>query len=355
MTKPPRVFVLALFLILSIVPPFHAQTAPTQPSAANAAASTAQDGQAPDAATKKITELVHAGSYAEAQKLTTGLLVAYPDDQRLLMAKALIEKLLAPGGPSKAVPSNSQPAANANAQPLTGMEKVDYNALIVLARQAQQTTDLAEQEKQLLQFMEQSNSFLQKHPDQMLLWQLRVASAISLNDPTAGYEAGQKLLAAGAADSNDPGLQGLLGQLKNKGWLDKQDAEKQAEKKTEYRSLLGTWDGHVSRANHKGREIAHFDWTIELSEANSVIEGYITTRNGKTEEQPMLRGAILDSGEISWERRSNSDWFPVQVDMDNDHRTMTWVFTGTFRINFNAFNTNGTPEECTQTITLTKR
>jgi hypothetical protein len=342
------------------LPPLCAQTG--NAPAPNAAANPAPSGQAPDNMTAKITELVHARKYTEAQQLTAGLLIAYPNDQRLIKAKALIEKLLAPGGSTNADPTNSQPAqaaANTNTELLTGMDKVDYNALIVLARQAQQTTDRTEQEKQLQQFMNQSNSFLQKHPDQMLLWQLRVASAISLNDPTAGYDAGQKLLAAGAADSNDPGLQGLLGQLKNKGWLDKQEAEKQAERKMDYLSILGTtWDGHVSRANRKGREIAHFDWTMEFSEANSVIEGYITPRNGKKEETPLLRGTILDSGEISWEHRSDSPppphWFPVQVHMGDAHRTMQFVFTGTARINVNAFNTNGSPELCTQTTTLTK-
>jgi hypothetical protein len=57
-------------------------------------------------------------------------------------------------------------------------------------------------------------------------WQLRAASATSLNQPMAGYEAAQQLLATGAADSADPNLQHLLAQLKNKGWLDKQNAEK---------------------------------------------------------------------------------------------------------------------------------
>jgi hypothetical protein len=60
--------------------------------------------------------------------LTTGLLVAYPNDQRLIKAKALIEKLLAPGGSTSVAPTNSQPAqpsANANAEQLTGMDKVD--------------------------------------------------------------------------------------------------------------------------------------------------------------------------------------------------------------------------------------
>src|SRR5258708_11447105 len=98
------------------------------------------------------------------------------------------------------------------------MDKVDYNALIELARQAQQTTDLEQQTTLLKQFMKDSDSFLQQHPNEMLLWQLRAASAISLNDPIAGYVAGQKLLATGAADSNEPNLQRLLAQLKNQGW-----------------------------------------------------------------------------------------------------------------------------------------
>jgi hypothetical protein len=216
MTKPPIFFILVSFLVLSSVPPLHAQTATTAPPAADAAASTASGGHAPDDATKKITDLVHAGSYTEAQKLTTGLLVAYPNDQRLIKAKALIEKMLASASSTNATPSRDQAAknpapaqgaANTRAEPLAaGMERVDYNALILLARQAQQTTDVDEQKKLLQQFADQSSAFLQKHPDQVLLWQFRVVSAIGLNEPMEGYEAGQKLLAMGAADSNDPSL-----------------------------------------------------------------------------------------------------------------------------------------------------
>lgn len=344
-------FLLAL-LILSPQAPLNAGAEDTNPSANPAPAD-----QAPDEATKKITDLVHAGKYGEAQQLTEALLIAYPNDQRLIKAKALIDKLIAPTGTIEAAPDTSQPiqpAANASAERLTGMDKVDYNALIVLAEEAQQTTDLDEQRKLLKQFMDQSSTFLPKHPDQELLWQLRAASAISLNEPLEGYEAGQRLLAAGAAESSDPPLQKLLGQLKNKGWFEEQEAEKQAETKMEYLSILGTWNGHLSRADHKGHEIAHFDWTIEFLKVNSEIDGYITTRNGKRDEKPTFKGTILDSGEVSWERRWDSDWTPVQVETSNDRRTMKIAFTATINIDFNAFNTNGTPELCTQSITLTK-
>src|ERR1039458_5561315 len=153
--------------------------------------------------------------------------LAYPDDQRLIKAKALLDKSLAAAS-AKATPSIDPPAVDSTSTPpasiatatqLSGMDKVDYNAMIELARQAQQNTDLDQQKKLLKQFMDQSSSFLQKHPDEMLLWQLRVASAMSLNDLTSGYEAGQKLLAMGAADSTDPNMQRMFAQLKNKGWL----------------------------------------------------------------------------------------------------------------------------------------
>jgi hypothetical protein len=94
-----------------------------------------------------------------------------------------------------------------------------------LVRQAQQTTDLPEQTQLLTQFMQQSSLFLRKHPEQTVLWQFRAVSAISLNAPMAGFEAGQKLLAAGAADSNDPKLLQLLAKLKLLGWMDRQEAE----------------------------------------------------------------------------------------------------------------------------------
>jgi hypothetical protein len=208
-------------LVLGILLPLYAHT---DTAAVNSAAAPVQ---APDEMTRKITYLVNAGKYAEAQQLTTGLLVAYPDDQRLIKAKALIEKLLTPGSSANAEPKNqpAQPEAN-NGEEFIGMDKIDYNSLIELAREAQQATDLTEQTKLLKQFMDQSNSFLEKHPDQILLWQLRAASAISLNQPMAGYRAGEKLIAAGAANSNDANLQRLLGQLRNKGWLDRQRAEK---------------------------------------------------------------------------------------------------------------------------------
>jgi len=223
-------------LILAAAGGSRAQQPTNAPAASNATqANSTPAAQAPDQATKKLTELVHDGKYAEAQKLTTGLLLAYPNDQRLIKAKAMLDKLLAAASSAKPDPNPHQPSINSvspqspphsGAEQLTGMDKVDYSALTELVRQAQQTTDLPQQTKLLQQFMEQSGSFLQKHPAQMLLWQLRAVSAISLNAPLAGFDAAQKLLAAGAADNNDPNLLQLLARLKLLGWMERQQAER---------------------------------------------------------------------------------------------------------------------------------
>ena len=295
MTQLSKSLILGFPLALIFLQPLQGQTA-TKPAADTnaAAANPAPAGQAPDDMTKKITELVHAGKYAEAQQLTTGLLVAYPNDQRLLKAKALLEKLLAPAG--QATPGSGQPAASADARQLTGMDKLEYNTLLELARQAQQQADPEQQKASLSQFMDKSGSFLQKHPDQMLLWQLRAASAISLNDSLAGYEAGQQLIASGAADSTDPNLQRLLAQLNSKGWLDKQKAEDDRK----YGGFLGTWKfswslGTAANQNGGGEKEAF------VKSDSGEIAGYYVTIEGSKQAKPNMRGIISASGDISWQ------------------------------------------------------
>jgi hypothetical protein len=357
-------FILAFFLTLIFLPPLYSQTATNAPADAKAA-DAPTSGQAPDDVMKKLSDLVHAGKYEEARQLTAGLLLAYPEDRRLIKAKALIDKLLAPPtGLTSAAPDNtkpSQPLANTSTEPLTGMERVEYNGLIVLARQAEQTTDLPEQTKLLQQFMDQSSSFLQKHPDEMLLWQVRAASAVSLSEPIAGYEAGEKLLAAGAADSDDPNLQGLLGQLKNKGWLDKEWAEKakqQAELTKNYGWMLGTWsetftstwkEKLVNRRHGAKYDTgsAKYEYGLEfhLSKSTAFIEAYevwwraVDSAYGKNaveSAEPRYRGTLVDSGEMHWEGvdvtnvsgqpRSEQWEQSTSCEIDQHKRTMTLVF-----------------------------
>src|SRR6267378_7614089 len=120
-------FIRGLFFAPIVLPPLHAQTTASIPADTNAtAAKPTPTGQAPDDVMKKLSDLVHAGKYAEAQQLTAGLLLAYPDDRRLIKGKTLLDKLIAAQSanaassvtrPANEVPNESQPA-NSVAQPI---------------------------------------------------------------------------------------------------------------------------------------------------------------------------------------------------------------------------------------------
>jgi hypothetical protein len=80
MRKSSKPLILGFVLPIIVLLPLHAQTTANTPvDTGAAAANPATAEQAPDEATKKITELVHTGRYAEAQQVTTGLLVVYPN------------------------------------------------------------------------------------------------------------------------------------------------------------------------------------------------------------------------------------------------------------------------------------
>jgi len=298
MKKLSLSFALGLVLAMISLSPLHAQPASNTPAKTPSAA------QAPDEVTGKITDLVHAGKYAEAQQLTIGLLAAYPDDQRLIKAKQLLDRLLSPGGATATPGTNSaaEAAPNPNVINLTGMDKVDYEALIELAKQAQQTTDLEQQKTLLNRFMAESVVFLQKHPAAMLLWQLRAASAISLNEPTQGYEAGQKLVAMGAADDNDPNVRLLLTHLKNKGWLDKQDVEVQQSRedlKRKFAWILGTWKVSWRWNITRAYEDDHVRGGEVFVLSGSTVEGYEISDAGLRASIPDLRADISGLGPTS--------------------------------------------------------
>jgi len=115
-------------------------------------------GQATDDVMKKLSDLVHARKYAPDGATVDGWFIAgLPEDQRLIKPRCFWT--------NRSRPRRRQTLRRARvATQLAGMEKVDYNALIELARQAQQTTDLEQQTTLLKQFMKDSDLFLQKHP-----------------------------------------------------------------------------------------------------------------------------------------------------------------------------------------------
>src|SRR5882724_522272 len=116
-----KLSILGLLLASTSFASLHAQTT-VSTSTDGTAANPAPAGQAPDDVTNKITSLVHEGKYAEAQQLTTGLLVAYPNDQRLIKAKTLLEKSLA--APARRQTNNPASTSAANPDPQIGRAHV---------------------------------------------------------------------------------------------------------------------------------------------------------------------------------------------------------------------------------------
>jgi hypothetical protein len=95
MSELSKLFIFGFVLALIALPCLHAQTAASAPADTKpTAANPAPAGQAPDDVMKKLSELVRAGKYMEAQQLTAALLLAFPDDQRLIKAKPLLDKAL---------------------------------------------------------------------------------------------------------------------------------------------------------------------------------------------------------------------------------------------------------------------
>lgn len=344
-TRARRLQVQQSFSLIMMGLTVFAPSAWGRPPALSSVKSAAHIGQASDGDVKVISDLVHAGNYAVAQQLTVTLLTSYPNDPRLIRAKALLDKLLAeqPGNPA---PGAVQPAGNATPVQqqaigipgrLTGMDRVDYDALIQRAQEAQQTTDLAQQKTLLNQLMDDSRHFLQKHPDQMLIWQLRAASALSLDDPDAGYEAGQKLIAEGAADSNDANLRQLLAQLKNKGWLDVQRvglAKQNIEENKKYGWILGGWHGAVSfsvfGSNHQ------YEYDVDFSKSGSAVLGLVRGQPNSDEQTGRdtffsykYATANLEDSTLpkKWEVSFSSKWHAINsFSLDPDKKTMRLVY-----------------------------
>jgi hypothetical protein len=350
MKKPLKHFHFVLLLSLIFPPALYAQMATTAPAikAKKAAANTAPAGQAPDEVVKKLSNLVHAAKYDEAQQLIRGLLIAYPNDQRLIQAESLVDKLVASAKPADSAPGDrqstnsiAQPAVSATPGQLTGMDKVEFNSLIEMAKEAEQNPDLDQQKASLIQFMNESRTFLLKYPGQMILWKFRALISLSLNQPDAGYEAGQKLLDAGAADSNDPTLQQLISQLKIKGWLNKQGVEKAKQKIEEdkkYSWLIGTWTGAQSWFSNAAFDYGQKQNNIKdefIKSASGLgVEGYAYNTNNVRDNTPSFKYTVLDLDEMNlstnWKANLHApdpQWQPItSFSLSSDKRTLTIVW-----------------------------
>ncbi|MEI6105877.1 MAG: SUMF1/EgtB/PvdO family nonheme iron enzyme [Opitutae bacterium] len=212
----------AFFGLLGLNLPGPALAEAPSPGLAAPSVSANADRLAPDEALRELRDLIHAGKYTEASQLNSALLAAHPHDQRLTRTRALLDKALTASSLT-AAPAASRPSdvvAGRAESRLTVPEQASYQALLALARQAKQATTIAEQKTLLRQFMNESRALADRYMDLALLWEMRAAAAMVLDDIKAGAEAGKQLMLLGESAGNDANLPGLLALLKNKGWLD---------------------------------------------------------------------------------------------------------------------------------------
>ena len=259
----------------------RADIAAQVPGASNPAAA----GSIPDSQINKFNNYVAAGNLAEASKLADALASFYPDDPRLPGLKA---KINAPAASASSPAEVAPPVVSA--QP-TGMDRVAYNATMLLVQQAQQASDPDTRKATLERFLRESASLTQKYPSMVQLWQTRAAVALQLDDVRAGILAADHLRKLGAADSADPALQQLLAQLQLKGWLDPQKAEAYlAEEKTSANNAATRYalfdDPVIVKAIGFEIKRHELDQVLDGAKANAAAQG--------TNLQPNYSVAILN-------------------------------------------------------------
>jgi tetratricopeptide (TPR) repeat protein len=145
------------------------------------------------------------------------------------------------------VVSVNPPAAQVGGPPFTalsGEARVKYNTLTLIAADIDKAKPGEERTKLLREFMDKSAEFLELAPNRADILVMRAALALELEDAHAGWEAGRKLTALGAGNSDDPKIQKVMAKLERKGWLAETDPVVKA---SEARQKLlddfaGTWN-----------------------------------------------------------------------------------------------------------------
>jgi hypothetical protein len=123
------------------------------------------------------------------------------------------------GQPVIATPGITPPNEPSEADELKGEDRLKYETLLSMLDDADKATDLDALHKILGDFMDKSDDFLKSHPNLVHLWVARAAIAMELNRIYDGCEAGRKLAGMGLENSDDPGIQKVMVELNQKGWL----------------------------------------------------------------------------------------------------------------------------------------
>jgi len=181
----------------------------------DALAAAAQDPKRFEAYALAAFILQREGSYAKAKEILDEAISRAPAEKR----DALLNfqtKLLADMGnvpPTTAVPVK-EPTTS-----LSPEARRKYDVLMLMVEDADKANNQKGRVKAMAEFMDKSTTFLQTNPGVKDLWVIRAAASMELDDASAGWEAGRKLMALGEENSSDPKIRKLLAELDRRGWL----------------------------------------------------------------------------------------------------------------------------------------
>lgn len=97
--------------------------------------------------------------------------------------------------------------------------RIKYNALMLIAQDADKATLEDDRKQALREFITKSAAFLALAPDQTNVWVMRALTAVELDYASVGWSAGQKLKALGLENSDGPKAQKAFAELDRKNWL----------------------------------------------------------------------------------------------------------------------------------------
>src|SRR5581483_5266992 len=126
------------------------------------------------------------------------------------------------GPPKVVVPNVARPPGQRQATDDSSLSRADlrqYDILFVILDEASEAKSELDRAKRLKEFLDQSGPFLNEHPNLLALWAMRASAALELGARHVTWQAGQNLIALGAADSKSPTIRKLLARLDRKGWL----------------------------------------------------------------------------------------------------------------------------------------
>jgi hypothetical protein len=169
------------------------------------------------------------GAAADAANFIKKALELAPDDATKAKVKQLAAMLATTGSPNQPTPGQSS---------LSGQDQRKLDVLMLILEDAEKATTPEDRAKAFREYLEKSGDFAAAHPEQTNIWVMRAFAAVDLDEPKLGWEAGKKLQALGADNSNDPKLRRAMASLDRKGWLGDKPAADRREINAAIKSVI---------------------------------------------------------------------------------------------------------------------